>query len=64
MGLVIWNAINNTDTNTNLNKAIRAVNIDGITGDISFDNDGDIRTKMFLSTIKDGKVVPLESEIK
>ncbi|MBP5535062.1 MAG: ABC transporter substrate-binding protein [Alphaproteobacteria bacterium] len=65
MGLVIWDSmkrLNLPATSEQWIKAIQETDIEGITGRITFDKKGDIQTKMYLSTIKDGKIVPVESE--
>lgn len=67
MGLVIWDAmkrLNLPATSEQWIKAIQETNIEGITGRITFDKNGDIQTQMYLSTIKDGKLHRLESEEK
>ena len=65
MGLVIWDSmkrLNLPATSEQWIKAIQETNIEGITGRITFDKNGDIQTKMYLSTIKNGKLIPIESE--
>ena len=63
MGLVIWDSMKRLTlpaTSEEWIKAIQETNIEGITGRITFDKNGDIQTKMYLSTIKNGKLVPIE----
>jgi len=63
MGLVIWDSmkrLNLPATSEQWIKAIQETNIEGITGRITFDKNGDIQTKMYLSTIRDGRIVSLE----
>ena len=62
MGLVIWDAINKLGTkatNKEWINTLKKTDIQGITGHITFDDMGDIQTKMYLSTIKNGKIVPV-----
>ena len=62
MGLVIWDAINKLGTkatNKEWIDTLKKTDIQGITGHITFDDMGDIQTKMYLSTIKNGKIVPV-----